>query len=538
MLYQTKGPRIIAPRRRGWTANRFAAEGERLIRNLFGSARVTTRVAEAQTAKKLYAVYADLADRLANIIGKKSAKAPIGDLWSRAIEEELQAAGFDAAAIIQGTATELAQISRDVTFRLLDLEDRGLRASVALNSGELARRITQINETTRHNVRRLLQQAIERSDTVKEVADALRGRMRTWAENRVRTVARTETMLAWNEATAKSMQASSVVTHVSVIGCESREEERWGSPSYQQFMYEGESTCNIRDVPVEDADKLRFHPNHTGCMVPSRMEDDEAEGGSVDIMELNRPTYDPRPDFAEVDDSVASLSATAAIGLGEKLEPYLDTWAGQWGLDKDTYKEALGRRMATVTGQMSLATTLPNQTALGQWLSAGLATSAIRPDKVSATVAEIYGMKPGQHWPVIASLTTAQAGPETASKAAVQIHWKDSVRPHTTVLTAPANRFVATRGSRLERFAAASPINQPQWLSAVGTGEIDPMETILAATQKPNLAIGWEAQIARQVTAEDIDLVVIKLQQGAGQPDSDLLELLRKFGIKYRVEYV
>ena len=46
------------------------------------------------------------------------------------------------------------------------------------------------------------------------------------------------------------------------IGCEAREA---GSPTYR-----GESTCNIEDVPVSDADKLRFHPNHTGTMVPSK----------------------------------------------------------------------------------------------------------------------------------------------------------------------------------------------------------------------------------------------------------------------------
>ena len=53
-----------------------------------------------------------------------------------------------------------------------------------------------------------------------------------------------------------------MITHVSVIGCEAREP---GSPQYR-----GESTCNIQDVPINDADKLEFHPNHTGTIVPSR----------------------------------------------------------------------------------------------------------------------------------------------------------------------------------------------------------------------------------------------------------------------------
>ncbi len=52
-----------------------------------------------------------------------------------------------------------------------------------------------------------------------------------------------------------------VVSHISVIGCEAVEE---GIPEYK-----GVPTCNIRNVPVEDAHELAFHINHTGTMVPT-----------------------------------------------------------------------------------------------------------------------------------------------------------------------------------------------------------------------------------------------------------------------------
>ena len=35
-------------------------------------------------------------------------------------------------------------------------------------------------------------------------------------------------------------------------------------------QHNGGSTCNAVDVPVQDNEHLRFHLQHTGCIVPSR----------------------------------------------------------------------------------------------------------------------------------------------------------------------------------------------------------------------------------------------------------------------------
>ena len=80
--------------------------------------------------------------------------------------------------------------------------------------------------------------------------------------SRINTIARTETNNAWTRGSVASFQESTTLSHVSVIGCEAREPN---SPQYR-----GESTCNVQDVPVEDAGLLDFHPNHTGTIVPSR----------------------------------------------------------------------------------------------------------------------------------------------------------------------------------------------------------------------------------------------------------------------------
>jgi hypothetical protein len=127
----------------------------------------------------------------------------------------------------------------------------------------------------------VIRSSIADGHTVAETAKVLEERMPKIAAARIRTIARTETMMAWTEGSIASLQQSGVVTHVSVIGCESREEGSWGRPSFQQFMYRGEGTCNIQDVPIADAHLLNFHPNHTGSVVPSRFK--EADGTDTDL---------------------------------------------------------------------------------------------------------------------------------------------------------------------------------------------------------------------------------------------------------------
>jgi len=132
---------------------------------------------------------------------------------------------------------------------------------LAREARDIAQRITGINDTTRKQFERAIQNAIGQGMTVTETAQFLVDKFPDMAESRIRTIARTELNGAYAKGSVASYLQSDVVAHVSVIGCEAREP---GSPTYR-----GESTCNIQDVPVVDADNLQFHPNHTGTIVPS-----------------------------------------------------------------------------------------------------------------------------------------------------------------------------------------------------------------------------------------------------------------------------
>ena len=124
----------------------------------------------------------------------------------------------------------------------------------------MAEEVTSINETTRARLVDTLEQALAEKQTVAEAVRTIRETIPEIEAGRIPTIARTEIGNAIDAGTKQALLESSTVKTVMVIGCQAREAR---SPQYN-----GQSTCNIRGVPVRDVDKLRFHPNHTGCIVP------------------------------------------------------------------------------------------------------------------------------------------------------------------------------------------------------------------------------------------------------------------------------
>lgn len=154
------------------------------------------------------------------------------------------------------------------------LNDR-IEAAMRGSGPKIANRITSIGETTRERFRTVIQKAADEGVSPAGLAEEMYERFNEVSVNRIPTIARTEMMNAYNDGSVVAFQGSSTVTHVSVIGCMSRERDRWGDPGWAQFMYRGESTCNIEDVPVAECHLLNFHYNHTGCMVASKFRSDE-----------------------------------------------------------------------------------------------------------------------------------------------------------------------------------------------------------------------------------------------------------------------
>jgi len=191
-------------------------------------------------------------------------------VWLEAFNDVFAVAGGMLEAELVPPLQSVVAQGMSKTEIVLGLESSAVRAaSLRGVSLRIAQRITRIDEHTRAEFRRAVVKGLaEEGSTIRDVADSIRDTMTDVTERRIRVIARTETANAWNAGSIAAMRDLPGVKTVDVIGCESREKERWGQPSFAQYLYRGEGTCNIRGVPIEDAHKLNFHPNHTGAIVP------------------------------------------------------------------------------------------------------------------------------------------------------------------------------------------------------------------------------------------------------------------------------
>lgn len=276
-----------------WDADKFRRHGKRLLTQLVFVAKLVQRKARPQIQRTMAAV---LREQLDEIVRKalrraelRGIKAPVAieigaqeDLWAEAIREVIEEDRIPLVLELVPPIQSVMAQGFAKTSGLLGMPPDSVPGSVfASRARSVATRITSISDTTRKEFERVVRGSIEEGLTVVETAKRLKAEMPQIAKRRQETIARTETMMAWTEGSVASMQASGAVTHVSVIGCESREEESWGRPSFARFMYRGEGTCNIQNVPVGEAHLLNFHPNHTGAVVPSRFK--EPDGTDSDL---------------------------------------------------------------------------------------------------------------------------------------------------------------------------------------------------------------------------------------------------------------
>jgi hypothetical protein len=136
------------------------------------------------------------------------------------------------------------------------------------------RLLTPMELTTQRQFKEAITKADREGMTRQESAQFARDEVERKSTSRSNTAGNVVAQEGWRDGSIQAMQEGNVV-EVSVIGCMSREEDQWGSISYQDYMFDAdgrqaESSCNIEDVPIEFADKLFFHPNHTGTIIASK----------------------------------------------------------------------------------------------------------------------------------------------------------------------------------------------------------------------------------------------------------------------------
>lgn len=210
-------------------------------------------------------------------------------LWFSAIESELALADVELNGVLEPLFTTTYD---EIFVGIMDTFEEPSPAPTAILTEEdkqgLAQQVLRVNESTRVRLRNEVVRAIDGGKTIIETIEAVRDKFPQIGRNRVPTIVRTEIMRTQNIATIRSFKESGVVSHLMVVGCEAIEEN---SPKF-----DGIPTCNIRNVPIERAEELDFHPNHTGTIVvdrlkplqvatndvPPRREEDEAHIGIGD----------------------------------------------------------------------------------------------------------------------------------------------------------------------------------------------------------------------------------------------------------------
>jgi hypothetical protein len=280
----------------GWTAENFrGAAAEDLIEDFINIQRIAVARGIRSLAPALKKWFDGSAERIiANAmdgwrrvlgvpLGRsfEDSKAPedfdfdIGaheEMWAAAIQQELALAGSEVVLITTPTITS---VSDEVFSKVaIAIGYEPTPNDLRLHRGRIANRVnqvTRINETTRTRLRNTIGNAIRSGEPPAAVAAKIRKRMPEIASNRAQTIARTELGQSSDEATLLVMKQSEVVTHVSVLGCETIDQ-----PPSPHF--DGMPTCNIRNVPIVREEELIFHPNHTGAIVPSAF---RQEDGSV-----------------------------------------------------------------------------------------------------------------------------------------------------------------------------------------------------------------------------------------------------------------
>lgn len=254
----------------GWNAQTFALHGRQLMMTIHRIARLTQRKAQPHVARTVAQNLNQFWFDVANLAEKRRGKSPQDEsLWLQAIEEVFQEHKLDLVLDLTPPIQSVMSQGYSKTSAVLGQEahpEQNVR--IIQRSREIADRVTKIDETTRTQIRREVENAAKEGLTVPETARKIRDRAPEINHPRSVTIARTELARAWSDGSAAAYLESTTLTHVSILGCDARE------PNSPQWN--GQSTCGYENLPVQDLPaflEVGFHPNHGGTICPSGWRD-------------------------------------------------------------------------------------------------------------------------------------------------------------------------------------------------------------------------------------------------------------------------
>jgi hypothetical protein len=273
----------------GLTPGTFASKGTSALTSYVRLSKVSRMKRERVLANKVAKVINGQYIAVGTWLRTKSWDDELAAAMNRVFEEE----GVKMRAVVKPDLQGTMAQGYSRTHAMMGTEPPVNPPVWSTEVERFAQQVTRVNDTTRQNIEATIRRGLESGQTIGEIAGQLVDDAAGIAQRRAITIARTEIGRAWANGAIRSMIEGGAVSHVSVIGCQSREEARWGDLSYQPYLYRGESTCNIKDVPIEDALDLEWHPNHTGTVVPSRFRGEEG-AASMRVYDVKyNPYHEP-----------------------------------------------------------------------------------------------------------------------------------------------------------------------------------------------------------------------------------------------------
>jgi len=288
----------------GWTNRTFKSQaGVRLIAAIMRVRRSAQARSVRESANLLYDFLTKQVDdviAVAEELGRGLPKYPKREdhaaLWKRVVFNVFSDAEPYLKAKYKPVFTSMMMEVYRKTCVLLSVDwRRGDTGAFEKRIERVMRVVPLIVKSNRKRIERSIARSLASGDvTVADVSDDLKkslkkqitgkgvglgGNAAVGSSNRAADEAVKAAIRTTRVGTGKgSIKESNVVTHVSVFGCETIEDEG-------PMFYAGIPTCNIQDVPVEDMDELEFHINHTGAIIPSQFINDD---GSVPDVQPSR----------------------------------------------------------------------------------------------------------------------------------------------------------------------------------------------------------------------------------------------------------
>ncbi|MFA5114389.1 MAG: phage portal protein [Candidatus Margulisiibacteriota bacterium] len=123
---------------------------------------------------------------------------------------------------------------------------------VTAGIARLAQKVTLVNQTTKDAIDAEIRAGVDAGESIADLKARIEGIYDQARGYRAEMIARTESAAAYDRGSILSYKAADI-QFVDVIGC---------------TTFEPDSDCGATHIPIDEADGLEFHPNHTGCIVP------------------------------------------------------------------------------------------------------------------------------------------------------------------------------------------------------------------------------------------------------------------------------